>query len=378
MTMSLADALKRVQGRLDESQVILDSIAGFQVQVADLLVQVATLTSDKTELTEQLAIARATIAQDAADIARLQSDLVARDQTIREQAARIQELEDQLDDEDPPPPSKPLLGWFPGPLRFPNTGPVETKADMRARCIAAFGGPPAVERIYNEGSWTVPAPGQPAIVSFTQSAAAVAAGTFDTQIRDFVNALDPATRYWLVLNQEADNPDKHNDPAQQRAGVAHFADVIHGCGKPNVLVATILMSYTITGGQWSQWLPDVSYLDAFGANAYWRPYLRTPAAVYDPAIGAAATCGLPLIIGETSLGAAGHGGKDKADDGTFVDIDEATWTDFTRDAIAYLTDPAHNIDAVTWFETNKTDGRWLHEGHPAGLALWAAAVQASL
>ncbi len=93
-----------------------------------------------------------------------------------------------------------------------------------------------------------------------------------------------------------------------------------------------------------------------------------------PSLGAASSR-KPLLICETSMGSQGHGGQELVD-GSYVDIPDSGWAEFTADAIAYLNVPG--TAAVTWFETNKYDGDWLLENHSAALAEWGAAAVASV
>jgi hypothetical protein len=139
------------------------------------------------------------------------------------------------------------------------------------------------------------------------------------------------------------------------------------------------MSWTLGQGDvdhWKDWYPGADYIDALGWDAYWRPNLpHTADDVYGPAMEAARDEGKRLLICETSMGAPGHGGTYLVD-GKYVEIPEQWWTDFTADAIEYLDGP--DTAAVTWFETNKTDGHWLLQNHPEALASYKAAVNASL
>jgi hypothetical protein len=273
---------------------------------------------------------------------------------------------------------RPLFGALAGPIKYPNVDPTETKADMRARLCAAYQVPRLpVERIFNEATWVVPPAGTPAIVSFTQDPSAVAAGQFDSDITAFVQNLDPKTRYWLCLNHECDQPTRPYTPAQQVAGFRHFSTVARAVGNPNVALACIMMSWTLTQGDdtWRQWYPGPAYVDALGWDAYWRPTLPHSADyIYGPALAVCRAEGKPLLICETSMGAAGHGGQELVG-GTYQDIPDELWTAFTAEAIAYLN--IADVAAVTWFETNKYDGRWLLEGHSAAFDLWKAAVQNS-
>ncbi len=271
-----------------------------------------------------------------------------------------------------------LFGAFAGPYSFPNESPVETKAQMRARVCSAFGiDELPVERIFNENTWVVPEAGRPAIVSFSQNPTSVANGDFDGQITAFVQALDPNTRYWLCLNHECDQTGRSYTPAEQVAGFRHFSTVARAVGKPRVKLIPILMSWTLTRGQdfWRQWYPGAAYVDAIGWDAYWRPTLKhTAADVYGGVMAVNKAEKMPLLICETSLGAQGHGGQQLVG-GQYVDIPDDIWSGFTTDAIQFLNVPG--VTAVTWFETNKTDGRWLLEGHPEALRIYSAAVAAS-
>ncbi len=272
-----------------------------------------------------------------------------------------------------------LFGALPGPLKYPNVDPTELKDDMRARVCAAYQVPSLpVERIFNEATWAVPPAGTPAIVSFTQDPAAVASGQFDGDITAFVRALDPNTQYWLCLNHECDQPTRPYTPAQQVQGFRHFSTVVRAVGMANVALTPILMSWTLSQGLdfWRQWYPGPEYVDALGWDAYWRPLLpHTADDIFGPALDVSRGEGKPMLICETSMGAAGHGGQYLVD-GVYRDIPDELWTAFTADAVAYLN--ITDVAAVTWFETNKYDGRWLLEGHAAALDLWKAAVRGSL
>lgn len=271
-----------------------------------------------------------------------------------------------------------LFGAFAGPYNFPNDHPVEAKAQMRARACAALGTTALpVERIFNEGTWLVPAAGRPAIVSFSQNPTSVANGDFDGQITAFVEALDPQVRYWLCLNHECDQTSRSYTSAEQVAGFRHFSTVVRAVGKPRVKLTPIFMSWTLRRGAdfWRQWYPGAAYVDAIGWDAYWRPNLKhTAEDVYGGVMAVNKAEGKPLLICETSMGAPGHGGQQLID-GVYQDIPDNIWAQFTTDAIEFLDVPG--VAAVTWFETNKTDGRWLLEDHPEALRIYSDAVLAS-
>lgn len=261
-----------------------------------------------------------------------------------------------------------LFGAYCGPAKYPNVNPVETKEHMQARVESALGGGLGVERIYNEHSWKVPRAGIPAIISFSQDPSAVAAGRFDSQIRQFAQSLDRNTTYWLCLNHEPDVAGKPYTPAQQVAGFKQFSRVVRSVAGPNTKLTTILMSWTLRQGvdTWRQWYPGPGYVDALGWDAYFRPNLhRTADTVYGLAKSVSQAEGKQFLICETSMGTAHQGG------GGFTDQE---WTTLVASAIAYLDGAAA---AVAWFYTYNANGNWKLDGHAGALAEWRQAVTMS-
>lgn len=355
MTMSLAEALKQNQAIIDRHTTLRDSIEGFQTQVADLLAQVATLTSDKIELTEQLAVARATIAQDAVDIARLQSDLVARDQTIAEQAARIQELEDQLDDEDPPPPPRETLWGFNVGGYAATKG--ETASAAYARITQAFG-PVQVVRWWPNRffGWeelaNYPFKDVPAIAANLGSDVnGVLQGIYDD---DMLNICTEATRpTWLTMAHEPED-DGFAVGDWQRAQV-RLAQIKADAGNDLVRFGPLLMGasyhptrYVGTGPnplRASERLDfDRSNIDFVGADLYQWGKGDADAdhaeAVIGPVRDLALSYGVGVLIGE--LGARRRS--------TVSDAIRKRWVDETA-AIA-AANPGL-IETVCYYETDR-------------------------
>jgi len=257
---------------------------------------------------------------------------------------------------------------------------------MRARTCASFGvATLPVERIYNLGVFTAPPATGNHMVSFSFDPAQVASGVYDTQFENYVAALGSTRKFWLALNHE---PEGDYPPANQIAGSRRFCDIVHANSGPNIKTATILMSSTLIGSttNWLQWYPGDTYIDCIGWDAYYRPKtLRTPQAVYGAAFDAAASRGKPTIIGETGIGAVGHGGhlENPVGSGIYTDIDDSVYNTFVTDTVAYLNaKPPGAMEAICWFNVVKSDGNWTFDcqgyNHLTSRAIWAAAVQNSV
>lgn len=363
----------------DQAAAVAAAVAPVQ---ANLDAATATVTArDLTiiDLNSRLAAAQVIVDQDGVTIADLRANLAAvqTDNAALEaqhlvDLETIADLRDQLGQQDPPP-TKTKFGWFPGYFRYPNS-PVETKPQMRARTIAAFGCPPPVERIFNEGSWAPPPSDVPAILSVTQDPTRIANGEFDAQITALCQA---DWSGWITPNHECDQTTRSYTPAAQKAGLAHFSQVVRAAGNPRVKVCMILMAWTLSQGSadhWRDWYPGPEYVDALGWDCYWRPTLpHTAQDIYGLAYAVTQGEGKDFLVCETSMGAQGSGGW--MDSARTIPVPEAARTQFVGDAISWLDGKA---TAVTWFETNKVDGNWLLEGHPEALQMWKTAVAASL
>lgn len=348
-------------------------IAGMQNSIEALATELAacrdTLALAQTavaDLTARLAAAQVIIDEDGAHIADLTSQLVAAEQ-------RIAELEAELGQD---PPGTALFGALCGVLK----GSGESKGQARARVTALYGGMP-VERIYLATAF------DPVLVNVGHSVIAtwafpgdlsdVAAGAYDARITTFAAAWKGPGTLYLGPNHEPDQDGRPYTAAQFAAAAARVMFAIQAAGNPLVKTTVILMSYTLTKGPdaWKAWYYGYGHdVDVQGWDAYWRPTTqRTAEAVYGPCRDAAASWGMPWLIGETSMGALHNLGSMQRD--TWDPIPEAEWAQFVSDGIALLS--SSGCVAVTWFETNLVDGDGRLANHPDALALWKAAVAAS-
>jgi hypothetical protein len=106
------------------------------------------------------------------------------------------------------------------------------------------------------------------------------------------------------------------------------------------------------------WYPGDAHCDAVGFDCYYRstiPVFRTTTGVFAAPLAFATARGKPLVIGEHAVGA---------------DFTDAQWTSFVQGSIATLDVPG--VAAVTWFETNKTDGDYRLVNHSAAQAEWSS------
>jgi hypothetical protein len=301
---------------------------------------------------------------DDAALADMQKDLDAAKQ-------RITELE-AAGGGDTPSGSKTLFGAFAGQANYPNTG--ENKAQMRARILRDFSVPRLpVERIFNEGSWTVPAKGTPSVLSINQNPAMIASGSLDAPLDTLLKELKAnGDKCWFTAVHEADNH-KYAGP-DMVAAYKHIQARRDAVGANNVLVGPILMSYTQYKAPATVDTYCYDGMDFLGFDAYFRPKSpKTAETVYGPCIAAAKAHGVPMVIGETSVGMAGAQRTDRTNSG----FTEAEWTACTKDAVDYLkTQPT--VQAVCWFEVNKSDGDWRLTNHPEALKVYRAAMLGSL
>lgn len=291
----------------------------------------------------------------------------------------------------PPVAATTLFGAFPGPNAI---GSGESKAQMRARTCATFGvAQLPMERSYatvgvGGGSMPVtpPATGN-FCFSFAYNNPSAMDSTYQTALANFVGALNPAEKYLMILNHEAD---QNQSGASQIAGFRIFADIVRANrANANVKTCTNLTSFTlrssVPANDWEQWYPGDSYVDVIGFDSYWRPSgeFTNIDACFGRPLRAAQRHGKQLSIGETAIGAQGHGGY-YADGVT--PIPDSWYNTWLPQLTAYLTHA--DVHSVQWFNCVKTESssgayaNWTFDcdgmNHPTSQAIYAAAVQNSV
>lgn len=192
------------------------------------------------------------------------------------------------------------------------------------------------------------------IVSYALDPAAVAAGTYDTQLTAVARAA-PTTRPTLFcLDHEPEQSGRTYTAAQFVSGFRHFADVMRSIRNPWIKITPIYMQWSLrSSATWpvdSGYWPGDDYVDYFGVDAYYMAGLSgftTAAGLFGNSLTFAQAHAKPLVVAEHSIGSGpGHGGEGWTD---------AQWTSLVADTINYLDGKAY---ALAWFETWKSDGDW--------------------
>ncbi len=304
----------------------------------------------------------------------------------------------QLAGTGPTGPAQTLFGAFPGPNAV---GSGESKTDTRARTCTSFGvAQLPSERIFptvgvGGGSFPIapPTTGN-CCISFDHEPSSLAADTTWTNaLAAYVGALNPTEKYWLVLNHECDVASKGITGAAQVAGFKVFADIVHA-NRPSTdtVTATILTAFSLRASlaqpdtDWEQWYAGDNYVDVIGFDSYWRPTgeFTTIDACFGKPLRAAQRHNKQLLIGETSIGAQGHGGF--YPDGV-TPIPDSFYNTWLPQLVAKLTDP--DVAVVHWFNAVKLEGsgggsyaNWTFDcdgfTHLTSRAIYAAAAQNSV
>jgi hypothetical protein len=258
-----------------------------------------------------------------------------------------------------------LFGAFCGADRYPNTNPTETKQEMRDR-INGLIGPINVERIFNVASWTIPDQGHASVLSLDLNPNAVASGQYDSQFRTLFDGIVGTKQLCkFTINHEADN-NKWDGPSQV-AALKHLQIVRdnEGISEDEIAIGPILMSSTLYTNKPKadsyQWAGQ----DFRGFDCYIRPNtVNTAEKALRPIIDYAKAGGVPLVIGEFSMGKQGGA--------SFADFTDAQWSTEVASAISILDN--EDVAAVCWFYTKKSDGDWRLTPHPNAMASWKAAA----
>lgn len=269
-------------------------------------------------------------------------------------------------DHGPPGATETLFGAFAGE---PSLGSSTTKAQDRARTCASFG----VAQLPSERLFptvgvgggvfpTAPTPTGNFCISFDHypPSTIVSDTTWQNALEAYVGALPATEKYWLVLNHEVDVASKGVPGPDQVAGYKIFADIIHANrNNADVKTATILTAFSLRASlpnpntDWEAWYAGDNYVDVIGFDSYWRPSgeFTNIDACFGKPLRAAQRHGKQLIIGETSIGAQGHGGFYQ--DGV-TPIPDSFYTSWLPQLVAKLTDP--DVVSVHWFDAVKSEG----------------------
>jgi hypothetical protein len=253
-----------------------------------------------------------------------------------------------------PPAGGPLFGAYPGfDSATDHSEPMSSRLD---RVTQEFGGHLGVVRIYQEGNLTLPKMTGPAIVSWNFPLAGTLAGQYNAQI----DAIARGATYplWFVPWHEVE----HNKmaPADYVKLFRYIANRVHAIGNPNVKMTPIFMGWTVRKMDlttFNSFYPGDAWVDAIGFDTYLSPNvadLSTPEGMLSAPMQVAAQHHKPLVIGEVSIRPG---------------YTDAQWTDDVARIIHILDTPA--TAAVTWFETDKYDGDWRMDPHPASVAEWS-------
>lgn len=247
-----------------------------------------------------------------------------------------------------------LFGAFPGYTSA--TDHSESYASRLARVTALFGGELGVERIYQGGNLALPVMASPSIVSWDFPVGDTVTGKNDGAI--LAIAAGATQPLWFTPWHEVDN---NKLSATDYVSVFRYiATKVHAIGNPLVKMTPIFMGFTVKNQdvtKFNQFYPGDAYVDAIGFDSYVNPGIpafATPEGTLSAPLAIAAQRGKPLVIGEVSL---------------YPGYTDAQWADFTARLIAKLDAPA--VDAVAWFETNKSDGDWRIATHTASVPKWA-------
>lgn len=248
----------------------------------------------------------------------------------------------------------PLFGAFPG---FDSTTDTSSYATRLAKVTTEFGGKLGVERRFMGTNFTLPTMTNAAILSWDFPPAATLAGQYDAQIDAIAKG---ATKpLWFVPWHEVENGPKLS-AADYVAVFRYLANRVHADGNPLVHMTTIFMGYSVRGGNlavFNSYYPGDAYVDDIGFDQYINPgipYFTTPEGSFQQPIAIAAAHHKPLVIGEVSL---------------YPGYSDAQWTDYVARTIKLLDTP--DTDAVSWFETNKSDGDWRMASHTSAVPEWS-------
>lgn len=337
------------------AQVVDDALAAAQAATAAVQAQLdaanaqaATLAASVSALTAKWNADEQTITTDAATIAALQAQVAALQPAVKTA----------------------VFSAYPGPIVKDQYDPAPA---MPNRVAAAYGIKtlPA-DRVYSEGSYGLAVKSlSPVVCVSYKQVPGLAAGTTSVvaAVTAEIKALaaNPKVTYYVSCDHEVDNKIKQGTytVAQYVAAAKSFAQIVRSVNAPNVKIAVCYMGWTFTQPATSSFHPatyfDPAVCDVVALDPYWTNQASASAA-FDPAWTWAKAQGKPVHVWEVGFYTAG----------TQPAITEDQVTQRVGDIIAYWKPKA---DLVLWFEANKSDGDNLLEGHPAGLSLWATAVQ---
>jgi hypothetical protein len=324
---------------------------------------------------------------------------------------------DLLQPDAPPPAATIYYGARCGPISAAHHGVSQTPPDYggstatQTRVQAAFGGRIGTERWYNDTNpWqTVRTVGTSTILSVTVDPAGTAAGNFDTQWLALLRSLNKLT--WVSFNQEPDLGNKGTTATDYVAGLRYIKNVllpqVHtGVDIRVTNIITGLHLYTdglATMAQW--WHPDLDCVgvDAYALGDYYAQNttnltgkLSQLKSSWQLAIDYAKGLGTHVIFPEAGFGYRGPtGGKGYDTSGNSTDLQKfsgvglnstqalaqkigtPTSHQLLSEGIAVLEANADVVDAISWFESDKSDGDWTIEYVEATRAIWAAKCASS-
>lgn len=334
------------------------SLKAFGQSIVDVCTALDAAEAASADLQAQLDQANATVAEEAMEL----SD-------ARAQLADVQAAFDAYKASHPDVKTA-VFSAYPGPARKDIYDPAPI---MPVRVAAAYGVPvlPA-DRVYSEGSFglAVKSLSPVVMVSYKQvtglavgSASVIAAVT--TEIQALAAHQDKT--FYVSCDHEVDNKIKNGtySAGTYKAAAIRFAQIVRSVGAPNVKIAVCYMGWTFTQPTTSAFHPanyfDPATCDVIALDPYWTNQ-GSAGSAFDPGWSWAKAQGKPVHVWEVGFYTTG----------SQPTITDSQVTQRVGDIVAYWRDKA---DYVLWFEANKSDGNNLLEGHPDGLALWAAAVR---
>lgn len=221
------------------------------------------------------------------------------------------------------------------------------------------------------GQWGTVVPNdRPVVVSFKADAAAIVAGTFDTQIKGFWAAAPADQRvYWSYWHEPEDDFTTAAAKAQYIAAWQHLVQLQWTVNSTNLYATLILMDWTLDPGSqrnWRDWYPGADYLrvlawDQYGyANGSGGLIAETTKQQQNNRPSAAVSHGEFLAY---AVGEFGCKFEEPIDDSV-----RGTWLTQTA-----ATMKANGAAFVTLFDTN-VGGTFNIEDHPTLVAAWRSVV----
>jgi hypothetical protein len=190
---------------------------------------------------------------------------------------------------------------------YPSSGENYHEAYLREK--QAYGGSLDAVRMFFRGlpqSWSsiIAKVGHtPVVVSFKSDPAAVVAGRYDAQLRQwFAEAPTGRPTFWSYWHEPEDDS---VSPAAYRAAWRHIARLADRAGNAELRSTMILMCWTLSpksGRDWHNYYPGNDVIDVMAFDCYntgrRNGVYKDPSAILAPVVAAAQSAGKPWAIAE--------------------------------------------------------------------------------